>query len=146
MRMTVIPRAYPSWPAMVAAMGAGRQAGSAPDAGFHKLVGISVADAKGLCPILPGNTGTAMDILLLVLTVGLPLLKFVLFPARAMGRGGSWTIVGAVMIVGLMMALWFGIQSLSDTATTLGAASAVAAKPGDPPAGMPDLDGLAQFL
>jgi hypothetical protein len=33
-----------------------------------------------------------------------------------MGRGGNWTLVGAAMIVGLMMALWFGMQSFSDVA------------------------------
>jgi len=88
-----------------------------------------------------------MDILLIALTVGLPVLKFVLFPARTMGRGGNWTIVGALMIVGLMMAIWFGMQSLSDTASLFGTASAVAAKPGEaPPAQLPDLDTLAQLF
>jgi hypothetical protein len=56
-----------------------------------------------------------MEILLLALTIGLPIIKILLFPARTMGRGGSWTVVGAIMIVGLMMALWFGMQSLTDT-------------------------------
>jgi hypothetical protein len=56
-----------------------------------------------------------MEILLLALTIGLPIIKLLLFPARTMGRGGSWTVVGAIMIVGLMMALWFGMQSLTDT-------------------------------
>lgn len=54
-----------------------------------------------------------MEILLLALTIGLPLIKIVLFPARAMGRGGNWTLIGAAMIVGLMMALWFGVQSFT---------------------------------
>ena len=88
-----------------------------------------------------------MEILLLVLTVGLPILKFVLFPARAMGRGGNWTIIGALMIVGVMMAVWFGVQSLTDTGNLLGTGSAVAAKPGDPPpAPASDLDSLSQLL
>jgi hypothetical protein len=56
-----------------------------------------------------------MDLLLLGLTIGLPLIKIILFPARAVGRGGSWTIIGAVMIVGVMMALWFGVQSMTGT-------------------------------
>ena len=87
-----------------------------------------------------------MEILLLVLTVGLPILKFVLFPARTMGRGGNWTIIGALMIVGVMMAVWFGVQSLTDTGM-LGTASAVAAKPGDStPAQSADLDTLAQLF
>jgi hypothetical protein len=57
-----------------------------------------------------------MEILLLALTIGLPLIKIVLVPARAMGRGGNWTLIGAVMIVGLMMALWFGVRSFTDSA------------------------------
>lgn len=60
-----------------------------------------------------------MEIWLIALTVLLPILKFVLFPARTMGRGGSWTIVGAIMIVVMMMALWFGMQSLTDTVGTM---------------------------
>jgi hypothetical protein len=58
-----------------------------------------------------------MDLLLLALTIGLPLLKFVLFPARAVGRGGGWTIAGAVMIVGFMMLLFFAVQSFTGTST-----------------------------
>ena len=91
----------------------------------------------------PGKT---VEILLIVLTVGLPILKFVLFPARAMGRGGNWTIIGALMIVGVMMAVWFGVQSVTDTGM-LGTASAVAAKPGDPPPAQSlDLDSLSQLF
>ena len=56
-----------------------------------------------------------MDIALFALGVGLPIAKFVLLPAKTMGRGGNWTIVGALMIVCLMMGLWFGIQSLTGT-------------------------------
>ena len=54
-----------------------------------------------------------MEILLLVLTIGLPLIKILMFPARTMGRGGNWTLVGAAMIVAMMMALWFGMQTLT---------------------------------
>lgn len=64
-----------------------------------------------------------MDILLIALTIGLPLLKFIFFPARAMGRGGNWTVMGAVMIVAIMMALWFGIQSWTAPPTTSDTAS-----------------------
>lgn len=67
-----------------------------------------------------------MEIWLIALTVLLPILKFVLFPARTIGRGGSWTIVGAIMIVAMMMALWFGMQSLTDT---VGAMSPSTGKP-----------------
>lgn len=55
-----------------------------------------------------------MDILIIALTIGLPLIKFLLFPARAMGRGGNWTIYGAMMIVGVMMVIWLGVRSLGD--------------------------------
>ncbi len=86
----------------------------------------------------------AMDLLLLALTIGLPLIKILLFPARTMGRGGGWTLIGAVMIVGLMMVLWFGVQQL--TATT----SDAPAQPGaasDTSAGqLPDLNALAKLL
>ncbi len=87
-----------------------------------------------------------MEILLLVLTVGLPLVKFILFPARAMGRGGNWVIVGALMIVGLMMVLWFAVQSVDQVTGDLapsgaGTASANAAVPQ-----YPDFDKLAKEL
>ena len=76
--------------------------------------------------MMPGDSG-GMDILLVALGIGLPILKFVLFPARTMGRGGNWTIMGALMIVGLMMALWFGMQSLTSDAAP-GDATATAAQ------------------
>ena len=87
-----------------------------------------------------------MEILLLVLTAGLPIIKIVLFPAKTIGRGGNWTIVGAAMIVGLMMALWFGVQSVTDTAGDL-ATDAATTKTAAAPAGqLPDLDGLSQLF
>lgn len=80
-----------------------------------------------------------MEILLIVLTIGLPLLKFVLFPARTMGRGGSWTIIGAIMIVGLMMALWFGMKSFADVSGDTQAAAQAGAQ-------VPDFVALAKLL
>jgi hypothetical protein len=68
-----------------------------------------------------------MDMLLLALTIGLPLLKFVVFPARAVGRGGGWTIAGAVMIVGYMMLLFFTIQAFTGGPSTPAQAKAPAA-------------------
>ena len=65
-----------------------------------------------------------MEILLLVLTAGLPIIKILLFPTRTMGRGGNWTLVGAAMIVGLMMVLWFGMQSFTETSSAVAAAPA----------------------
>jgi hypothetical protein len=67
----------------------------------------------------------AMEILLLLLTIGLPIMKLVLFPAKAIGRGGNWVIVGALAIVGMAMALWLAVQSASDV--------------GDDPASAPEL-------
>jgi hypothetical protein len=68
-----------------------------------------------------------MDLLLLALTIGLPLLKFVVFPARAVGRGGGWTIAGAVMIVGYMMLLFFTIQAFTGNSASTAQAKAPAA-------------------
>jgi hypothetical protein len=68
-----------------------------------------------------------MDMLLLALTIGLPLLKFVVFPARAVGRGGGWTIAGAVMIVGYMMLLFCTIQAFTGSPSTPAQAKAPAA-------------------
>jgi hypothetical protein len=68
-----------------------------------------------------------MDLLLLALTIGLPILKFVLFPARAVGRGGGWTIAGAVMIVGYMMLLFFTIEAFTGNSTTPAQAKSPAA-------------------
>jgi hypothetical protein len=85
-----------------------------------------------------------MDMLLLALSIGVPLIRFLLFPARTMGRGGHRKYLGAVMIVGLMMALWLGVQSLGTITADLAGGHAQANAPAPRPAG-PDLDGLAQF-
>lgn len=85
-----------------------------------------------------------MEILLLALTIGLPLIKILLFPARTMGRGGNWTLVGAVMIVALMMALWFGMQSMSNST---GDATAATGKAADSSTlKQADIDALAKLL
>lgn len=87
-----------------------------------------------------------MDLLLVALGIGLPLLKFVLFPARAMARGGHWRLVGAVLIVGLMMGLWAGVRSLGDVATAFTSpGTAVAAAP-DKALTLPDLENLAHLF
>jgi hypothetical protein len=85
-----------------------------------------------------------MDLLLLALTIGLPLIKFVLFPARTIGRGGGWTLVGAVMIVGLMMALWFGVQSLTGGSSTPAVANGTAQSGQQQQ--LPDLNDLSKLL
>jgi thiol:disulfide interchange protein len=86
-----------------------------------------------------------LDILLLALGVGLPLLKFVLFPARAMGRGGNWTLLGALMIVGLMMAIWAGVNALSGFAGD-GTAVAQSATGSSEAQQLHDLDALEKLL
>jgi len=91
----------------------------------------------------PFSKDDRMDLLLLALTIGLPLIKILLFPARTMGRGGSWTLVGAGMIVVVMMALWFGVRSLSDVCSAL-ATSSTATAAATPQ--LPDFDGLAKGL
>lgn len=85
-----------------------------------------------------------MEILLLALTIGLPLIKILLFPARTMGRGGNWKFVGAAMIVALMMALWFGMQSVSDSAGDANAATAQATDGST--LKQADIDALAKLL
>jgi hypothetical protein len=85
-----------------------------------------------------------MEILLLALTIGLPIIKIVMFPARTMGRGGNWTIVGAAMIVAMMMALWFSMQSVTDVSEAT--AAAVPAGGAASTDQLPDLDKLAQLL
>ena len=85
-----------------------------------------------------------MEILFLALTAGLPIVKILLFPARTMGRGGNWTFVGAAMIVALMMALWFGMQSVTDT---VGEASASTGQASDSSTlKQSDIDALAKLL
>ncbi|MEX0628513.1 MAG: hypothetical protein WEB63_03510 [Cucumibacter sp.] len=56
-----------------------------------------------------------MDPLTLILFVLLPLAPFLLFPARVMGRGGNFVVVGAVLVVLMMMALWFGLNAMTAT-------------------------------
>ena len=87
-----------------------------------------------------------MEILLLVLTIGLPLIKILMFPARTMGRGGNWTLVGAAMIVAMMMALWFGMQTLSDTVGTTAPNSATSRPSGADDEQNKDLDALSKLL
>ena len=81
--------------------------------------------------------------LLLALTIGLPILKIVLFPTKTIGRGGNWVIVGAAMIVAMMMVLWFGMQSISDTT---GTATAAPPDSADQKAEAAGLDALAKLF
>ena len=54
-----------------------------------------------------------MNIILMIVSVVLPLLPVVLFPTRFFGRGLTSTVVGAVMLVGMMMLIYFGLNGLT---------------------------------
>ena len=60
-----------------------------------------------------------MEWLLVAAIALLPLLKFVLMPARTMGRGGGFTLVGAALLVAMMMGLFVLMQGLQDPAASL---------------------------
>jgi hypothetical protein len=82
-----------------------------------------------------------MNALLLIVSVVLPLLPVVMFPTRFFGRGMMSTVLGAGLLVGMMMLLYFGLQSMGGDA---------AAGPGDV-AGLSsgsdaDMSALAQLL
>jgi hypothetical protein len=53
-----------------------------------------------------------MNAILIAVSVAGPLLPVVLFPTRFFGRGLTSTIVGAAMLVGMMMAMYFGMQAM----------------------------------
>ena len=54
-----------------------------------------------------------MNIVLMIVSVVLPLLPVVLFPTRFFGKGLASTVVGATMLVGMMMLLYFGLNGLT---------------------------------
>jgi hypothetical protein len=55
-----------------------------------------------------------MNVVFLIASVVLPLLPVVLFPTRFIGRGRVSTLLGAGMIVGMMMLIYFGLQGFGD--------------------------------
>jgi hypothetical protein len=60
-----------------------------------------------------------MNLAIIVLSVVVPLLPLVLWPARTIGRGGAWKYIGAAVLVGLMMIVFLGVQDLGgDTGST----------------------------
>ncbi len=68
-----------------------------------------------------------MNAVIIALSVVLPLLPIVLFPTKFIGRGGAWKFVGAGLLVGMMMLLFFSLQSATDdTAKAGGDSSALA--------------------
>jgi hypothetical protein len=54
-----------------------------------------------------------MDVVILILSVVLPLLPIVLFPTRFFGRGRAMTVLGAVLLVGMMMLIWWSLNGLT---------------------------------
>ena len=58
-----------------------------------------------------------MNAVILVLSVVLPLLPIVLFPTRFFRRGRTMTVLGAVLLVGVMMLLWWSLNGLTSTDT-----------------------------
>ena len=54
-----------------------------------------------------------MNAMILILSVVLPLLPIVLFPTRFFGRGRAMTVLGAVLLVGVMMLVWWSLNGLT---------------------------------
>jgi hypothetical protein len=65
-----------------------------------------------------------MNAILMILSVVLPLLPVILFPTRFFGRGTLPTIVGACLLVGMMMVLYFSLGALAGGDGGPGTASA----------------------
>ena len=55
-----------------------------------------------------------MNIILMIVSVVVPLLPVVLFPTRFFGKGVASTVVGATMLVGMMMLIYFGLNGLTE--------------------------------
>jgi hypothetical protein len=54
-----------------------------------------------------------MSALILIASVVLPLLPVVLFPTRFFGRGTGMTLVGAGLLVGLMMLIYWSLSAFT---------------------------------
>jgi hypothetical protein len=82
-----------------------------------------------------------MNALILVVSVVLPLLPVVMFPTRFFGRGMGSTVLGAGLLVGMMMLLYFGLQTMG------GGGEAASTDVAGLPAGSDaDMSALAQLL
>lgn len=53
-----------------------------------------------------------MNALFAIVSVVLPLLPVVLFPTRFIGRGLGGTLLGAALIVGMMLLVYWGLSGL----------------------------------
>jgi hypothetical protein len=58
-----------------------------------------------------GGIMASMNAIILIVSVVVPLLPVVMFPTKLIGRGGLRTFIGAALLVGVMMLLYFGLQS-----------------------------------
>lgn len=54
-----------------------------------------------------------MNTVLLIAGIVAPLLPVVLFPTRFFGRGRMMTVLGAVLLVGAMMLLWYSVSGFT---------------------------------
>ena len=68
-----------------------------------------------------------MSTLILIASVVLPLLPIVLFPTRFFGRGTGMTLLGAGLLVGMMMLVWWSLNGLTSPGTTSDADTAALA-------------------
>lgn len=81
-----------------------------------------------------------MNTLIIIVATLVPLLPLILFPARTIGRGGTWTYVGAALLVGASLAIVFSLQAATDTPPA--AAGTATASAGLSPADIKALDAL----
>ena len=58
-----------------------------------------------------------MNLVLLIVSVVVPLLPVIMFPTRFFGRGLGSTVLGAALLVGTMMLLYLGLQSMGGDGT-----------------------------
>ena len=61
---------------------------------------------------------SCMNAIILIVSVVLPLLPIVLFPTRFFGRGTGMTLLGAGLLVGMMMLVYWSLSGLTATDTT----------------------------
>ena len=59
-----------------------------------------------------------MNVLLIIIGVVAPLLPIVLFPTRFFGKGIGMTVLGAALLVGAIMLVWWGVNFSTDTTTS----------------------------
>lgn len=79
-----------------------------------------------------------MDALILIASVVLPLIPVVLFPTRFIGRGLGSTVLGAALIVGMMMLVYWSLSGFGGLGTSVPGGTADASA--DPLAGISDKD------